>query len=420
MPLSRLSDLAKRVVKKLVSPLLKITWLSDPIRRHFYFVDFISYEQAVREGKNARNARVLIPARRVKFASPENDSFVAQARLYREGWFDQPDIFVCEVPAAYLCTDNGIVCTRDLEVLYDLEPRRTHFQNNAYKKPAALRKGSVKRLSGVYSTINYFAATSHYHWMIDCLPKIHSLAQFEPREPVTLIMPESLGRVQRDELDCVLPPNFRVEYHPAGTWLKLEKFLLPSLISGYYNGFLPPEYCESIRSPVFKRYHLPATHSPKERIYISRSRAKYRRVLNEEAVMALLEPYGFKLVEVETLSFREQVELFHRAEIVIGPSGAGFNLLMFCGKIPVVVLHPNQVPDNYFHTMAQGLGQSYHYVLHHGGHDDSFEADPTELKRVLEAELCLNPRIVSLAANVAELPTQLLPVSRGGLSSEAA
>lgn len=388
----RLVRQGKALVQRLAAAIPKRKFLPASIERFFFFVDFIFPAQAAPTGRNVRNLRILIPAQRVTISSPETDPFVPIGRLYREGWFDRPDIFVCEVPEAFLCIANGIVCTRDMEVLIDIEPRRHHFQNNAYRKPPEMRKGKVKRLAGLYSSINYFAAGNFFHWMIDCLPKLHSLAQYEPKATVTLLMPDSMSAVHRESLECVLPSNFRVEYRAHDEWLQVETFLYPSLIGSYYNGFLPAEYNDSIRRPVFERYNLPSFHSPRERLYLSRQGASRRCVLNEEAVITLLKPYGFKTVELDKLSFRDQVELFHRAEVLVGPSGAGFNLMMFCGNIPVVVLHPNRTPDNYFHTMAQSLGQRYHYVLHDGAYDDNFEADLPALERVLKEELSLMPR----------------------------
>ncbi|MCE0522523.1 MAG: glycosyltransferase family 61 protein [Methylacidiphilales bacterium] len=388
MRFDRLHDQAKSLIKWLFKPVREIKWLSDPIRRQFHFTDFVSYHQAAK-GKNTRNLRVLLPAQRVTISYPATDPFVPVGKLYREGWFDRPDIFVCEVPGAHFYVYDGIICTRDLEVLCDIEPRIPQYRHHIHKKPRAVRKGLIRQRAGLYSSINAIAAGNHYHWMVDALPKIHSLAKYEPKEKVTIVMPDTIGPVQKETLACVLPANFQVEYHPRKTWLHFETFLLPSLVSGYYNAFLPAEYYESIRRPIFERFHLPAVHTQTERLYLSRRGARLRRVLNEEAVVALLQPYGFKTVELEKLSFREQVELFHRADILVGPSGAAFNVLMFCGKVRAVVLHPNQVPENFFHTLAHGLGQDYHFVLHHEGNDDDFEVNLGALKRVLDEELSL-------------------------------
>jgi hypothetical protein len=377
-------QLAKKVVRAIFNR------LPDSLRGRFIFLDFIFPEQASALGKNVRNLRVLIPAQRVKIASVEEDPFVPIGRFYRDGFWDRPNIFVCEVPEALFNVKNGIVCTRDAEVLLDIEPRAYRFRDSVNRKPVC-----AKRLSGLYSSINYPLAGNHYHWTVDCLPKLHSLALAETKRTVTILMPETLGPVHRESLEAVLPAHFRLEYRPARGWLRVETFLLPSLVSGYCNGLLPAAYNDSIRRPVFRRYQLPDAQPRIERIYITRRGAKQRAVLNEDAVLALLEPYGFKLVDLGQLSFREQVELFHRADLLVGPSGAGFNLMMYCGKIDVVVLHPNRTPDNYFHAMAQGLGQQYHYVLHDGGVDDNMEVDLPALKRVLDEELGLRPGLVS-------------------------
>jgi capsular polysaccharide biosynthesis protein len=377
-------ELAKKVARAIFNR------LPNSLRGRFIFLDFIFPEHAAALGKNVRNLRVLIPAQRVKIACVEKDPLVPIGRFYRDGFWDRPNIFVCEVPEALFNVENGIVCTRDAEVLLDIEPRAYRFRDSVYRKPVG-----AKRLSGLYSSINYPLAGNHYHWTVDCLPKLHSLALAEPKRTVTILMPETLGPVHRESLEAVLPAHFRLEYRPAGEWLRVETFLLPSLVSGYCNGLLPAEYNDSIRRPVFRRYRLPDAQPRIERIYLTRRGANQRAVLNEDAVMALLEPYGFKLVDLGQLSFREQVELFHRADLLVGPSGAGFNLMMYCGQIDVVVLHPNRTPDNYFHAMAQGLGQKYHYVLHDGGVDDNLEVDLPALKWVLDEELGLRPGLVS-------------------------
>jgi hypothetical protein len=366
----RLRDFAKRYFR--------------PALRHFYLIERIFPEEAALEGRDVENLRVLVPAQQVEIASVETDPFVRVGKYYREGWFKRPNVFVCDIPDAYLYVESGMVCTRNWKVAGDFDFRLTYFKQFGKRRPRR-----VQRLSGVYSTIGYGMDANPYHWMIDCLPKMVSLARAEPDTPVTLIMSDSLGKMQRESLAAVLPPHFELRYVPGDTWLQLKRFIWPSLASGWCNGFLPPDYFEGIRRPIFQRYGLPAVHKQKERLYITRRDTWRRRVLNEKALLELIGAYGFKTVEIDQLSFREQVELFHRADIVLGPHGAGFNLLFFCGKIDVVVLHPNRVPQNHFHTLARGLGQNYHFVLHDRGEEDDFVADLPALKRVLEEELGL-------------------------------
>ena len=358
-----------------------------PIQRHFFLIERIFPEEAARAGVDVENLRVLLPAQRVEIA-PKSDPFVAVGKYYPEGWFDRPDVFICDIPDAYLYVDTGMVCTRHWKIACDFDVRLTFFKAFGRRRPTPSK---IKRVTGTCTTIGYGMESNPYHWMVDCLPKLISLARAEPQKKITLIMSDTLGDQQRETLAALCPPNFDLRYYPADTWFQAERLLWPSLVSGVCNAFLPADYFEAIRQPIFARYGLSAVHPKTERLYVTRRDSHRRRVLNEDALEAFLQFYGFRTVELSQLSFRQQVELFHRAEIVLGPHGAGLNVLFHCGKIPVVVLHPNQRPQNHYHTLARGLGQDYHFVLHHGDIDSDFDVDLVALKKVLEGELGLQP-----------------------------
>lgn len=381
--MKRLSVLAKRMV--------------HPLRRRFYLVDYVKPgEGIVRSSVNylpenivgrstaIRNVRVLAPEQRIHIGSPREDAFVPVGKLYREGSFVRPSILVCDVPDARLHVGSGMVCTRDWEVMTDIERRLGGFPKFHKRKPR-----QVKRLAGTYSTILGWSADNVSHWMMDCLPRIHSLAQVEPKAQVKLLMPESLSAFHRESLNCILPPNFVIEHWPDDTWLQLENFLWPSMVSGRWNFFLPPEYYEAVRSPILSRFGISPHRNKTARIYISRRRAGSRRVLNEDEVCRFLEPFGFESVDLENLSFRQQVELFSKADIIIGPHGAGLVWMLFAGEFRVVELHPTQTPRNHYHTLARGLGQEYHFLLHGGGENDDFIVNMQELEHVLRHKLRL-------------------------------
>jgi capsular polysaccharide biosynthesis protein len=124
------------------------------------------------------------------------------------------------------------------------------------------------------------------------------------------------------------------------------------------------------------------------RIYLSRRGAKHRRITNEAALWQLLAPYGFEQVEVERLTFREQVELFHRCEILVGAHGAGLATSIFSGPINMVVLYATNQPPNYFHTQAIALGQKHWHVCSEFQSEDAdFAVNVDEVRRILEEKL---------------------------------
>jgi len=73
---------------------------------------------------------------------------------------------------------------------------------------------------------------------------------------------------------------------------------------------------------------VPPTFS--KRIYVSRKGAPGRRVLNEAELEPFLKHHGFAILEMEKLSFAEQISTFRQAEVIAGVGGAAFTLLNFC------------------------------------------------------------------------------------------
>jgi capsular polysaccharide biosynthesis protein len=330
----------------------------------------------------------LSPAETVTIGDPKEDPFIPIGKHYRSGTFLRPTIFVCDIPDARLHMGPGMVCTRDWEVVADLEYRVGGFPAFRKRKP----RNVTKLEGGYYTTINFWNATNVGHWLLDCLPRLHSLAKAEPHQKLTLLMPESLSPLHRESLDYVLPRHFAVEYHPDDAWFQVEHFKWASMVSGRCNFLMPTEYYEAVRQPIFARLGLASVPDRSARLYLSRRSTKQRRVLNEDEVCRLLTRYGFEIVEMEKFSFRKQVELIHSADIVVGPHGAALNWMLFAGKIRLVELHPTRAPLNHCHTLAKGLGQEYHFLTDSRGEDDDFTVDVPALETLLEGKLALRPR----------------------------
>jgi len=382
---SRTQQLLNKAVSQTKSLTKKLAY---PVRRYTHILDHVAPDRSNAEANGIRNFQVLVPAEKVRFADPEQDAFVPIAKYYRDGTFDRPDIYVCDVTDGYFHVGSGLVCTRDFKAIPDLAYRLPNYSVYGKKRPV-----KITSRAGLFTTVNSCHAWNHFSWYVDCLARVHSLARAIPSEPVTMIMPDTVSQVMLESLVCVLPANFTLEYLPPDTWFQLEHMVWPSLVTGRCNGFLPSDYLDAIRRPIFQRLGLPLAPVSADRLYVSRRNARCRCVVNEDALVALLERYDFKVVLVEYLSFHEQVEIFHRASVVLGPHGAGLHLMGYSGKIDVVVLHPNRTPQNFFHTMAKGLGQRYHYVLttDPGDEERNFEVDLTALEKVLREDLALTP-----------------------------
>ena len=369
-----------------------------PLWRQFYYVEYVlpataevhtlvDYlpDQPVHRSKAIENIKILVPPQKIVIAPP-TDPFVSVGKYYPDGTFIRPALAVCDVPEARVHVGTGFVCTRNGEVLPDMEYRLTDFPEIRNWKPRHL-----PRRAGVYSTVFAWNAENFGHWMFDCMPRLRLLAESEPTANVTVLMPDFVRPALKESLEILFPKHFTLEYHPYATWFQTEKFLWSTVVSGRCNFFLPPETFEAIRRPIFAKYGLPEKHTKKRRIFVTRRHAITRRVLNEPEVSALLTRYGFEGVELSELSFRQQVELFHEADIVVGPHGAGLASIVFSGDIRLVVFYATQLPLNHWHTLARGLGQEHYFLMSNVGEDDSFSVDVRGLEDILCHQLGLTP-----------------------------
>jgi hypothetical protein len=365
-----------------------------PPLRLFQFKDTVHPKDSL--GKGIEHYQILFPSERVKFGVNEIDrEFLKICLYYDTDYFDRSEIFICDVVPAYIHVGLGIVCTQDFRAIVDsgMQYRVTiarwrisilHRLKLLWAKQLSIKVVYVFSLSG----------ENFWHFLYDCIPRIYSAMIARPDdEKLTVLVPDNLPNAFRDLLACILPENFDTIYVPIGSWVKVNHLVMPSYVSRCENGFLPNEYYEYIRRCVFKQYELSPVENPIERIYISRSQAKHRRILNEDKVIDCLTNYGFRAVVLEALSLREQVEVFTKAEVIVSPHGAGLATTLFSGKIKILVLYPESHPTPFFFTQFKGLGQEHYFIVHDQFDENAdFEVDLSELKRVLHEQMNLKPK----------------------------
>lgn len=101
-----------------------------------------------------------------------------------------------------------------------------------------------------------------------------------------------------------------------------------------------------------------------ERLYVSREKARRRRVSNEEALWPQLEARGFRKIFLEDMSWPEQIAVFKRARVVVGPHGAGLANLVFCEEgTRVVEMFGRSYFNPCFWRLAALKGLDYRAVV---------------------------------------------------------
>jgi Glycosyltransferase 61 len=330
----------------------------------------------------------------VDIARPSDAEFLQTCKHYDSGVLNLSEVFVCEVSPALYYPALGLVANEDFEVFGDsvLLPHRFELSPTHRN----FRPWRVSRHQGPVSSIQRIDAYNFWHWMADCLPQLLTLEKYMNGEPLTLLASKNLGGFQRETLALAIPSTMSVEFVPSKTWIKTDRFILPSYLSGKCNGYLPEDYYAEIRRRITERLGLPETGEPELRIYLSRSGARRRRVRNEAAIMESLASYGFIVVRPEAMTIREQVDLFQRAEVIVAPHGAALGGIVFSPQAKVLVLYPERHPGEYFYTMARRLGVDHYGLVHDCQSDEDsvkdFVVDQGRMEAMLEGPMGLSKR----------------------------
>ncbi len=270
------------------------------------------------------------------------------------------ELFVCGIKNVYVRMDSGVVRNAAGNLLADSAPleQMRHAANlfDGFKEQAALR------VSGkTYAIITCVDDSNYYHWLIDSLPQLLLLDSLQLEEPITLLMRADLKPFQQRSLEMCLPPNVTVQYVENRDWVSVDTLLLPSHLRLHLKNYIPIEYLNYVRTAIMKQIAAPDAPVAPERIYISRELATTRRVHNEAEVIACLSAYGFKAVQMEMLSFEEQVNLMRNANWIVSPHGAGLTNMLFADNASVLefLYEPSRPLPVYYRSLASYLGHRY-------------------------------------------------------------
>jgi hypothetical protein len=111
---------------------------------------------------------------------------------------------------------------------------------------------------------------------------------------------------------------------------------------------------------LFKHIWDPVPRQTGKRIFISREVAAERQLPMPPSFVRQLLDLGFSIYSLEKMSFVDQIQLFHSAEIVVGPHGAGFAWITFCEPGTLLVeLCPNQKGQGHYESICKDRGLNY-------------------------------------------------------------
>jgi hypothetical protein len=209
---------------------------------------------------------------------------------------------------------DGVTVVRDVSLDFGRSTEGHWLLQEKKLRPPELILGRCAVLASALGS-------SYAHWLLDELPRLISLKEWGELPDLMIHAQAEYGRT------ALKLAGFQ------GRWIEpvrrklwhVDELIVPALPG--WVGCVNAAHVRRLVNFVAPMYMSPA-FTP-ERIYISRALAQRRHVENEAAVMATLAEQGFTSVQLERLSWGEQIALFRGAKIVVAPHGAGLANLVF-------------------------------------------------------------------------------------------
>ncbi|WP_461453559.1 glycosyltransferase family 61 protein [Mucilaginibacter sp.] len=218
-------------------------------------------------------------------------------------------------------------------------------------------------------------SNNHYHWINDYLPRLTLLAS--ELQNYTLLLPDEpyIRNVGVKLLDYLNLKPRRIEWIGRGKFVKAPDLTL--ITSVVLSGQVHDELIKQVQNRLSDTL-LSGNLNASRRIYISRTKASNRKVLNEAEVISLLKEYDFEVVAFEDLSIEQQIQLANTTSVMISMHGAGLTNAIFMKKNTAVLeFRRDKVYHNqcYWHLSA-ALGQKYYYLFGQPDSDNVIEGAP--------------------------------------------
>lgn len=264
--------------------------------------------------------------------------------------------------------------------------RREAFRPTGLNAVKFLAKSQIKKShkihQGIWITDTW--SIGYFHWFCDVLQKYFTL----PREmrKWTLLLPENLKKHQyiSESLELLGISHY---------WIKKDSQVFCDnlitfdtyLISGNFYRDPMIELHQAMQKIItsdlaFADYKL---------VYVSRSQASIRKVINEKEIRSALEKLNFKIVELEKYNWTEQLGIFSNAEVIVSMHGAGLTNMIFMrsGSKIIEFRHPQSSVQNCYFSLSSIYCHEYYYLVGKGAdtiaHTSDLSIDQAELETLL-------------------------------------
>ncbi|MDR7240803.1 glycosyltransferase family 61 protein [Neobacillus drentensis] len=271
--------------------------------------------------------------------------------------------FITAIPGGRLIGDGSqcAVISHDNKLIHDV----SHSGQSDPIQHWIFQKKRLPKMKSIQGNVAYIDTipswhNNYYHWLFDVVARFDLLERSGLDIDYYIMNPRAYAFQFETLRQLGIPENKIIENH-SRLHIQAEKLVLTS-----QPAMLPEWACQYLKR-VLKEQQRIEVNKEYQKVYITRSNAARRRVVNEEELIQLLKRKGFTIVILEKLKLWEQIEVFSSADIIIGPHGAGLTNLLFVrpGTKMIELFSPAYVHPIYW-VLSNRVGADYHYVIGEG------------------------------------------------------
>lgn len=293
-----------------------------------------------------------------------------------------PEVYVAKIRGATTYGGTNLVFVDNSVVCHDLfDPERDFTSEELHGRasidPTARRirwfvQDNTPESIQAAAVFVDACALNYAHWMTEVLPRIALFCGDERFNGVPIVVNDGLHDNIMKSLFLVAGDDREIITLPIGRALVASELYVTSVagyvpferrsarLSGHSHGKFSPHALDRILSAL-------AVHPMKssKRIFLKRN-SGVRKICNAHEIEELLVSRGFEIIEPETLSFIEQVQLFASATEVVASSGAALANIVFCpadARITVLIAKQPDTSYWYWQNLALASGKHVRYLL---------------------------------------------------------
>jgi capsular polysaccharide biosynthesis protein len=202
---------------------------------------------------------------------------------------------------------------------------------------------------------------SYFHWLCEVLPNLIQLISLYPQ--ARLVTALERPRYVDESLRLIFGDNFlseKIVTAQRPLCVPIAAFATMPTASG----FVRPEHALALRKAVLDKLSKTEAATTGRKIFISRRGTKARVIPDQDSLEQKFVQDGYRIVQLETMPWVEQVRIFSNAESVAGLHGAGFSNIVFSSdNCSIHEIFPVGYFNDCYCRLCTAIGRKYDYSI---------------------------------------------------------